>query len=99
MYKGKQGLISKVKEGKQIEIFTMVSGLPFPQQRAQKLKETSDEEIESYNKKDNGDEFEVDLNKISDYVNDNKGVSEELDDFSVFDEGDEEGEVLDWENF
>lgn len=100
VYKGKDGILNKVKETinkNHIEVFTMVSGLPFPQQRADELKELSTKEIDSYNDKDTVNDFNVDLKKISNYVNDIEESTEQLEDFSVFDEEDKENKVINWD--
>ncbi|MFW6377094.1 MAG: hypothetical protein ACOCZ5_00475 [bacterium] len=86
IYSGEQGLLSKAKniiDKKPLEILTVISGMAFPKERYNELKENAEKEIQNYEEKSSESKLDIDISKISNYINDSSTKKEKIN-FSIF---------------
>ncbi|MGM0470730.1 MAG: hypothetical protein ACQEQI_00375 [Bacillota bacterium] len=89
IYESEKGFTETIKrsfdKNKSIKLITAISGIPFPEERFKELKEKSELSIDAYYEQDQDSDINLNLGKISTYVNEYKRKKETTN-FSIFDE-------------
>ncbi|MFP4017055.1 MAG: hypothetical protein ACLFUI_08475 [Halanaerobiales bacterium] len=103
IYNTKNNLLDRAKDimsKKSIEIFTVLSGMPFPIKRYNQLKQQSEDEINSYKGKDDLVDFDIDLDSFAGYIDTFEKQKEDIE-FCMFehDEPSEKLSPINWDNF
>lgn len=108
VYKGvkSKNMIDKFKKvaneitntsSKSVEVFTLVSGMPFPKGRAEELKTLFQNEVKNYNDKNENIDFNLDINEVKDYLNEYKTEADEDFEFDPLGSSKKEKKKLAWD--
>ncbi len=91
--------IKKIKneDNNSLEIFTLLSGMPFPKKRANQLKGLYQKDIDNYNKKDKEEDFNIDIGEVQSYVKEYQSEENEEIDFDPFKEKNNKNNSLEWD--